>query len=167
MNVKVSVIVAVGGVQGNLRNSLDSIKNQSLKEIEVLLLDAAADEAAVSVMKEFCSDGRFRYIKTDGPSISFARNRGIKEAKGKYIAFGDPNVIFTGKVIEGMYECAEKENADLCLAPMASSDVYGKHEFTSSDILSHRKKTDKFDTDLIWNPAVTNKLFLKSSLLLF
>ena len=164
MNVKVSVIVAVGGVQGNLRNSLDSIKNQSLKEIEVLLLDAAADEAAVSVMKEFCSDGRFRYIKTDGPSISFARNRGIKEAKGKYIAFGDPNVIFTGKVIEGMYECAEKENADLCLAPMASSDVYGKHEFTSSDILSHRKKTDKFDTDLIWNPAVTNKLFLKSKI---
>ena len=63
-----------------------------------------------------------------------------------------------------MYECAEKENADLCLAPMASSDVYGKHEFTSSDILSHRRKTDKFDTDLIWNPAVTNKLFLRSKI---
>ncbi|MBQ4267098.1 MAG: glycosyltransferase, partial [Clostridia bacterium] len=102
------------------------------------------------------------YIKTETDSISFARNKGIEEARGKYIAFGDANVIFTKNVIEGMYECAEKEGADLCLAPMASSDVYGKHEFTSSDILSHRKKTDKFDTDLIWNPAVTNKLFLKS-----
>ena len=80
MNVKVSVIVAVGGVQGNLRNSLDSIKNQSLKEIEVLLLDAAADEAAVSVMKEFCSDGRFRYIKTDGQHLlcKKQRNKGSK-----------------------------------------------------------------------------------------
>ena len=165
MNVKVSVIVAVSGEQSNLRNSLDSIKNQSLKEIEVLLIDAEADSSAADIMKEYCFDSRFRYIKTDGNSISFARNRGIDEAKGKYLAFGDPNVIFTKKVIEGMYECAEKENADLCLAPMASSDIYGKHEFTSSDILTHRKKTDKFDTDLIWNPAVTNKLFLKKKIL--
>ena len=165
MNVKVSVIVAISGDQSNLRNSLDSIKNQSLKEIEVLLIDAEAASSAADIMKEYCIDSRFRYIKTDGNSISFARNRGIDEAKGKYLAFGDPNVIFTKKVIEGMYECAEKENADLCLAPMASSDIYGKHEFTSSDILTHRKKTDKFDTDLIWNPAVTNKLFLKKKIL--
>lgn len=164
MSVKVSVIVAACNAENNIKNSLDSIKNQSLKDIEVLLIDASSVDSTAEIMKEYCSDSRFRYIKTDTTSISFARNRGIEEAKGKYVAFGDPSVIFTKKVIEGMYECAEKENADLCLAPMASSDVYGKHEFTSSDILSHRRKTDKFDTDLIWNPAVTNKLFLRSKI---
>ena len=162
MNIKVSVIVAVCNAENNIRASLDSIKNQTLKDIEVLLIDASSVDSTAEIMKEYCSDSRFRYIKTETDSISFARNKGIEEARGKYIAFGDANVIFTKNVIEGMYECAEKEGADLCLAPMASSDVYGKHEFTSSDILSHRKKTDKFDTDLIWNPAVTNKLFLKS-----
>lgn len=164
MNVKVSVIVAVNNAESNIRASLDSIKSQTLKDIEVLLIDASSVDSTAEIMKEYCMDSRFRYIKTDTDSISFARNKGIEEARGKYIAFGDANVIFTKNVIEGMYECAEKENADLCLAPMASSDVYGKHEFTSSDILSHRKKTDKFDTDLIWNPAVTNKLFLKSKI---
>lgn len=164
MNVKVSVIVAVNNAESNIRASLDSIKSQTLKDIEVLLIDASSADSTAEIMKEYCMDSRFRYIKTDTDSISFARNKGIEEARGKYIAFGDANVIFTKNVIEGMYECAEKENADLCLAPMASSDVYGKHEFTSSDILSHRKKTDKFDTDLIWNPAVTNKLFLKSKI---
>lgn len=162
MDIKVSVIVAVCNGERNLKNALDSIKNQSLKDIEVILVDASSTDATTEIMKEYCSDSRFRYIKTETDSISFARNKGMEEAKGKYIAFGDANVIFTKKVIEGMYECAEKERADLCLAPMASSDIYGKHEFTSSDILSHRKKTDKFDTDLIWNPAVTNKLFLRS-----
>lgn len=164
MNVKVSVIVAVNNAESNIRASLDSIKSQTLKDIEVLLIDASSVDSTAEIMKEYCMDSRFRYIKTETDSISFARNKGIEEARGKYIAFGDANVIFTKNVIEGMYECAEKENADLCLAPMASSDVYGKHEFTSSDILSHRKKTDKFDTDLIWNPAVTNKLFLKSKI---
>ncbi len=164
MNVKVSVIVAVNNAESNIRASLDSIKCQTLKDIEVLLIDASSVDSTAEIMKEYCMDSRFRYIKTETDSISFARNKGIEEARGKYIAFGDANVIFTKNVIEGMYECAEKENADLCLAPMASSDVYGKHEFTSSDILSHRKKTDKFDTDLIWKPAVTNKLFLKSKI---
>lgn len=164
MSIKVSIIVAVNNVQNDLRNSLDSIKNQSLKDIEVLLIDAASTDNTANIMKEYCADSRFKYIRREADSISEARNEGIEKAQGKYIAFGDANVIFTKKVIEGMYECAEKENADLCVAPMASSDIYGKHEFTSTDILSHRKKTNKFDTDLIWNPAVTNKLFLKSKI---
>ena len=64
-----------------------------------------------------------------------------------------------------MFQSAEKQSADLCVAPMASSDIYGKHEFTSSGILLRRKIIDKFDTDLIWNGAVTNKLFLKKKVI--
>ena len=142
MNVKVSVIVAACNAERNLSKALNSIKNQSLKEIEVIMIDASSTDSTAEIMKEFCSDSRFRYIRFETNSISFSRNKGIEKAKGKYIAFGDANVIFTKNLIEGMYLCAEKENADLCLAPMASSDVYGKHEFTSSDILSHRKKIE-------------------------
>ncbi len=164
MSKKVSVIVAANNAEKSLRNSLDSIRNQSLKEIEVILIDAGSTDSTSSIMKEYCSDSRFSYIRLESDSISEARNEGIRKAEGKYVAFGDSNVIFSRQVIAGMFECAERENADLCVAPMASSDIYGKHEFTSSDILSRRKKTDKFDTDLIWNPAVTNKLFLRSKI---
>lgn len=165
MSVKVSIIVSVHNDEKNLKTALDSIRSQTLKQIEVLLIDADSTDSSPQIMKSYCSDKRFSYHRVDKYSYSLARNYGITIAKGKYIAFGDASVIFTKDLLEDMYLKSEKEDADLCVAPMASSDIYGKHIFKSSGILSGRKKTDKFDTDLIWNPSVTNKLFKKSKIL--
>ena len=165
MSIKVSVIVAIHRIGINLERSLNAIKNQTLKDIEILLLDAATSDGTTEIMQSFLTDKRFRYIRLDSDSLSLARNRGISEAKGKYIAFADKNVYFSDNLIESMYLTAEKQNAHICIAPMASSDIYGKHEFTSSGLLLRHKVIDKFDTDIIWNGAVTNKLFLKSKIL--
>ncbi len=165
MSVKVSVITAIHRFGINLDNALNALKNQSFKDIEILLIDAATDDGTADIMKKYLSDKRFRYIRLENDSISMARNKGLEEAKGKYVAFADKNVIFSANVIESLYQTAEKQGADLCVAPMASCDIYGKHEFKSSDILLRRKIIDKFDTDLIWNGAVTNKLFLKSKII--
>jgi len=164
VSVKVTVAVAVHNGGEALKCCLDSIKNQTLKEIEVIMVDAASDDATAEIMKTYLSDSRFRYIRSGFDSISRARNLAISEAEGKYISFGDTNVIFSCSLLENLYESAERENAELCVAPMASSDVYGKHEFTSSGLLKKSRKTTKFDANLIWNPAVTNKLFLKSKI---
>lgn len=165
MSVKVSVVTAIHRYGINLESALNALKNQTLKDIEILLIDAATDDGTQELMKKYLSDKRFRYIRTENDSISMARNKGIEEAKGKYIAFADKNVIFSENVIESMYQTAEKQGADLSVAPMASSDIYGKHEFSSSGKLLRRKMIDKFDTELIWNGAVTNKLFLRSRIL--
>lgn len=165
MSVKVSVIVAIHRIGINLKNALTSLKNQTFKDMEILLIDADTSDGTAEIMQNFLSDKRFRYIRADSDSISHARNLGIEESKGKYIAFADKNVIFSDNLIESMYLYAEKQKADLCVAPMGSSDIYGKHEFKSSDLLLRRKVIDKFDTDIIWNVAVTNKLFLKSKII--
>lgn len=164
MSVKVSVIMAIHRCGINLDSALNALKNQTLKDIEIILIDAATNDGTGEIMRKYLSDKRFRYIRTDSDSVSMARNRGIEESQGKYISFADKNVIFSSNVIEGMYQAAEKQGADLSVAPMASCDIYGKHEFSSSGILLRRKIIDKFDTDLIWNGAVTNKLFLKSKI---
>ena len=164
MTVKVTVIAAIRSNGINLKNALDSLKNQTLSDIEILLCDAGSTDETGDIMKAYLGDPRFRYIRLETNSISEARNHCIDIARGKYIAFCDKNVIFSKNLIKKLYECAEQEQADLCIAPMESSDIYGKHEFSSTGILSRRKKADKFDTDIIWNPAVTNKLFLKSKL---
>ncbi len=165
METRVTVITAIRHYGINLKNALDSLKNQSLRDIEIILCDVGSSDETASLMQQYISDSRFRYIRLETDSISEARNYCIDIAKGKYIAFCDKNVIFSSNLLEKLYECAEQEQADLCIAPMNSSDIYGKHEFSSTSVLSRRKKIDKFDTDIIWNPAVTNKLFLKSRLM--
>lgn len=165
MAVKVSVIMAIKSCGLNLKNAIESLKSQTFKDIEILLCDAATTDDTAEIMKTYLSDSRFKYIRLDSTSISEARNYCIDIAQGKYLAFCDQNVVFSKNLIRRLYECAEREQADLCIAPMASSDIYGKHEFSSTDIMLRRKKINKFNTDIIWNPAVTNKLFLKSNLI--
>lgn len=162
--VRISVIVAINNGEKQLRNTLDSIRLQSFRDIEVIMLDAASDDGTAQIMKNYLSDKRFSYTYCDDSSISAARNKGISMAKGKYLAFGDSNVVFSKDVFRRLYDCAEKEKAELCIAPMTSTDIYGEHRFSSSGILSKRKRISKFDTDMIWNPAITNKLFLRSKL---
>ena len=164
MSAKVTVIVAVHNAGSHLSVCLDAIKGQTLKEIEVITVDAASTDETAEIMKGYLSDGRFSYIRTENDSISQARNLAIEKATGKYISFGDTNVIFSANMLESLFESAEKEKAQLCVAPMASSDVYGKHEFMSSRLLKKSRKTTKLDINLIWNPSVANKLFLKSKI---
>ncbi len=164
MSIKVSVIVAVHNGGENLKKSLDCIRNQSLRDIEVIMVDAASDDGTAEIMKSYTQDSRFLFYIFDGESISESRNLALSKAKGIYVAFCDSNVIFTKNLLKEMYETAREKDADLCVSPMASSDIYGKHVFSSATTLSREKITDKFDINLIWNPAVTNKLFKREKL---
>ena len=83
--VKVSVIVAIHRIGINLKNALNALKNQTFKDMEILLIDADTSDGTTEIMQSFLSDKRFRYIRADSDSISHARNMGIQESKGKYI----------------------------------------------------------------------------------
>lgn len=161
---KISIIVAVNKGAKGLKSALDSIKGQNFRNYEVIMLDAASDDGTADVMGLYLSDKRFSMHRCDNTSISAARNLGISLAKGKYIAFADSDVVFSKDFLSNLYDCAEKEKAQLCIAPMTAIDEYGEHRFSSSRVLARRKRLSSFDTDILWNPAVTNKLFLKSSL---
>ncbi len=164
MSIKVSVIAAVHNGGEKIKKSLDCLKNQSLKDIEVIMVDALSSDGTADIMKSYTQDSRFHFYSFDGDSISESRNFALSKAVGKYVSFCDSNVVFTKNLLKEMYETAREKDADLCVSPMASTDIYGKHEFSSSNTLSKEKLTDKFDTNLIWNPAVTNKIFKREKL---
>ncbi len=164
MSIKISVIVAVHSGGEKIKKSLDCLKNQSLKDIEIIMVDALSTDGTAQIMKSYTQDSRFLFYSFEGESISESRNFALSKAKGKYVAFCDSSVIFTRNLLKEMYETAREKNADLCVSPMASSDIYGKHEFSSANTLSKEKVTDKFDTNLIWNPAVTNKIFKREKI---
>ncbi|MFI3140883.1 MAG: CDP-glycerol glycerophosphotransferase family protein [Clostridia bacterium] len=165
MGVKVSVIVSICDGKNCLENTLNTIKSQTLKDIQVILVNAGGTEETEQIMKDACIDSRFEYYHIDDQSVSNGRNFAMEKSTGKYIAFADENVLFSKDYLESMYNYAQKEKADLCICKMTSSDAYGEHEFDSSKKLIRNKTVSQFDMNIVWNPAVTNKLFLREKIM--
>ena len=89
-NPKISVIVPIYNVSSNLKEALESLKNQTFKEMEILLVNDASTDDSVKIAKEFLTDKRFSLInKSINEGLSSARNTGIKFAKGDWVYFFD------------------------------------------------------------------------------
>lgn len=112
--IDVSIIVPVYNVEKYLDKCLSSIKNQSLKNIEVIVVnDGTKDNSQKIIDKYVKEDKRFTsYIKENG-GLSDARNYGMKYAKGKYLAFIDSDDYIEHDMFEKMYNAAEKNDADV------------------------------------------------------
>ncbi|MDE7124807.1 MAG: glycosyltransferase, partial [Eubacterium sp.] len=114
--IKVSVIIPVYNSERYLRECLNSVVNQTLKEIEIICVDDGSTDGSIDILKEFADqDSRIQIICQQNQFAGAARNNGMKEAKGKYLAFWDADDYFELNALELLYKKSEKENADLCL----------------------------------------------------
>lgn len=119
--VSVSVIVpvynAVSG--GRLTRLLESLKAQSLQEIEfVLVFDKPTDESITIAKQVIAGDSRFVFIENErNLHIGLTRNQGLATARGKYIAFADDDDKMAPEMYANLYDIAQKENADIVVSP--------------------------------------------------
>ncbi|MEK4129120.1 glycosyltransferase family 2 protein [Solibacillus sp. FSL W8-0474] len=162
----VSIIVAAHSMEGSIKQCLHSLQNQSLQAIEVLIVNHAFTDETVRLCEEFVKeDDRFRLIASDQPGLSEARNDGIKEAKGKYIAFVDGNDFVEYKMYEKLVERAEQKYADFVLCGYTKywpETNRKKHYKINEALLSKTNPVDYFLAK--HNEAYTvawNKLFLR------
>lgn len=87
---KVSIIVPVYNVENYLRKCLDSLINQTLKNIEIICINDGSTDNSLSILEEYASkDERIIVINQENAGVSSARNRGLEIATGEYIAFVD------------------------------------------------------------------------------
>lgn len=109
----VSIIVPVFNVEKYLSQCLDSILAQTLKDIEIILIDDGSSDSSVSIMDDYASrDSRIVAVHTPNHGVSSARNRGIEMASGKYIGFVDSDDHVDDAMFEKMVDVAEKSDAD-------------------------------------------------------
>ena len=115
MTVKVSVIVPIFNVEKYLQRALDSVCNQSLKEIEILCINDGSTDNSANIMRENAvRDSRircFHHEKNQG--LSASRNTGMKEARGKYLYFLDSDDWILPETLEALYKKAEVEKLDI------------------------------------------------------
>jgi glycosyltransferase involved in cell wall biosynthesis len=116
-NIKVSVIVPIYNAGGRLRQCLDSILSQTLKEIEVICVLDCPTDGSDKVVEEYAEkDSRIIVIKNQtNLHIGESRNVGISRAKGEYLIFSDHDDISLPTMYEDMYNVGISNNADMIL----------------------------------------------------
>ena len=121
-DIKVSVIMAVYNAEPYLKQALDSIVNQSLREIEIICVDDGSTDASLCILQEYAErDSRIRVlrntIQSDGAGA--ARNLGLASAVGEYISVLDADDFFELDMLELAYKKAKE-----CMADVVAYDAY-------------------------------------------
>ncbi len=114
--IKVSVIVPVYNTRTYLPQCLDSLCGQTLKEIEILCIDDGSTDGSAEYLEEAAKrDGRIRVFRENNTGAGAARNIGLLEAKGAYLAFLDSDDFAEPQMLERMYREAWDAAADICV----------------------------------------------------
>lgn len=117
MEIKVSVIVPAYNVENYISRCLDSLINQTLKEIEIIVINDGSTDSTGDIIESYAKkDSRIKYINQENLGSSEARNRGIKESKGKYIGYLDSDDYTERNYYEDMFLYAEENNLDLVVS---------------------------------------------------
>ena len=97
----ISVIVPVYNVEEYLEECLESIRQQTFTDIEVILVNDGSTDGSREICEQFCQkDSRFKLINQENQGQSVARNRGVKESIGQYIMFVDSDDVINTNILE-------------------------------------------------------------------
>ena len=100
----VSVIIPVYNVENYLKRCIDSVVNQSLRNIEIILIDDGSLDSSSKICDEYkVLDERITVIHKQNEGLGMARNTGIDIASGKYIAFVDSDDYIESNMYELLY----------------------------------------------------------------
>ncbi len=167
--IKVSVIIPIFNAGEFLRPALDSVIDQTLKEIEIICIDDGSTDNSLEIIKEYQKiDERIRIVTETNGGPALARNNGIRRARGEYIAFLDADDFFELDMLENMYATAVAGELDMTIADY---DIFNNHKavFTRATPAEHEgiyeegKVTSKNEyPDKIFastNGSAWNKLF--------
>ena len=125
--IKVSVVVPIYNTEKYLKECIDSILNQTLKDIELILVNDGSPDGCEGICYEFIKkDQRVIYIYQENQGVSVARNLGIEKAKGEYIYCMDSDDTIEKSFLETSYTVGVKNDSDLVVI----GDYYkkrGKH----------------------------------------
>ena len=142
--VKVSIIVPSLNVADYIKECLDSIVGQTLKEIEVICVDAGSEDGTLEIIKDYVKyDNRIELIISDKKSYGYQINLGIKNATGQYIGIVETDDFISKEMYEELYEYAIGAEAEV-----VKSDHYVFYGSSSNRIVQRSNLLNEKDYDL-------------------
>ena len=163
----ISIIVPIYKVEAYLNKCLDSICNQTYKNLEIILVDDGSPDNSGKMCDDYAKkDSRIKVIHKENGGLSSARNAGLDIATGEYISFIDSDDYINAKFIETLYNLCIENNADISecdFLKFENDDVKEiKEEVNIHLYTSHEMQNRMYsEIDNVRSVVVWNKLYKK------
>ena len=145
MNELVTIVVPIYNVEKYLKKCIESILNQTYKNLEIILVDDGSTDKCGKICDEYSlKDSRIKIIHKKNGGLSEARNYGIENANGNYITFIDSDDYLDGEFIENILKIALETKADLVISGL--KNVYEKQKDVCADNNKYYAKLSKEET---------------------
>lgn len=130
---KVSIIIPFNNVENYIAQCLDSVLNQTLNDIELILINDASTDSSRKIVQKYAErDSRIKIIDIEErKGQGFARNRGIETAQGEYIGFVDSDDFVEKDMFELLYNSAKSNNTDISMCQVREYDDINENYITS------------------------------------
>ena len=97
----ISVVIPLYNKEKSIAQTLECVLNQTYKDFEVIVVDDGSKDNSAAIVAQF-TDTRIHLIRQENGGVSAARNRGIEEAQGKYVAFLDADDVWLTDHLESL-----------------------------------------------------------------
>ncbi|TDO72798.1 glycosyltransferase involved in cell wall biosynthesis [Flavobacterium chryseum] len=114
IDILVSVIVPVYNAERYISETIESILNQSLSNIEIILVNDGSIDSSLIICEQYLQkDSRIKLVNQNNSGVSIARNNGLKIANGEYVFFMDSDDTIDSNFLNSSYNVAKKQNFDI------------------------------------------------------
>ena len=159
--VKVSVIVPVYNVEEYLMEALNSLVRQTLKEVEIILVDDGSTDCSLDILRMYEKlYGNIVLISQENAGASVARNAGLEIAKGEFIFFMDSDDTIELDALAALYTTAKERGVDITTGALMRFNSRGKWSKKNHEIVNMPgEKSLLRNPRLLWMLGPVNKLF--------
>ena len=132
----ISILMPVYNVDKYIEKTLESIKNQTYSDFEVIMVDDGSTDSSGLICDKWAqADSRFKVIHKENAGVSAARNTALSLVKGEYIFFMDSDDIIIPETLEELLDALIKNDADISMGTFYYTDADGNPVENSTGIV--------------------------------